>query len=126
VFNLSFDVAAKTISIMGVGPVAGQDFSGKITGLSVLSEGGAGILAMAITWNTLPSAAELFLGTNSATGTGAVLTIGGLTGMNSRAVASTDLVLAPQAAVVPEPTATLLFGAGLLVIVGVVRRQQRT
>ncbi|HWG58728.1 MAG TPA: PEP-CTERM sorting domain-containing protein [Candidatus Acidoferrales bacterium] len=115
-FDLSFDTTAGTIALTGTGSLTGQVLQGTInTAVGPISGTTSSDLSLFATWWGLPSAVQSFLGTPTGIDSAFViyLTDGG-------AASSVDVLITPT----PEPGTLLLFGTGMLLCAGLLRRRR--
>lgn len=115
-FDLSFDTTAGTISLTGTGSLTGQVLDGTINNLSGPASGQTTTdLSLFATWWGLPSAVQSFLGTPTGIDSAFIIYL-----TNGGAASSVDVLITPT----PEPGTILLFGTGMLLCAGLLRRRR--
>lgn len=115
-FNLAFDTTAGTISLTGTGSLSGEVLNGTINSMTGPASGTTTTdLSLFATWWGLPTAVQSFLGTPTGIDSAFVIYLS-----STGAASSVDVFITPT----PEPGTLLLFGTGMLLCAGLLRRRK--
>ena len=116
-FDLAFDTTAGTISLTGTGSLTGQVLQGTINSIwGPVSGTTTTDLSLFATWWGLPATVQSFLGTPTGVDSAFLIYLTG-----NGAASSVDVLMTPT----PEPGTLLLFGTGMLLCAGLLRRRQK-